>query len=107
MTGKVPAFTCENCGSPVPAEGSRCPRCGSRFSGVRCPSCGHQGREEEFLRGCPACGYLAGGVGKEGASRPQPVRRKRELPGWFYTVSLFVLLGVLGLFLVLLLGRIV
>ena len=50
-------FFCESCGSEVPSKAKVCPVCGKFFASVRCPKCGRTGASEEFIKGCPTCGY--------------------------------------------------
>lgn len=50
-------FFCESCGSEVPSKAKVCPVCGKFFASVRCPKCGRTGVSEDFLKGCPDCGY--------------------------------------------------
>lgn len=58
MAGKV-TFYCESCGKKVHHRDSICPHCGRFFSKVKCPVCGMSGTSEQFLQGCPQCGYMA------------------------------------------------
>ena len=50
-------FFCESCGAEVSQNARVCTNCGKFFSAVRCPHCGRIGRTEEFIHGCPECGY--------------------------------------------------
>lgn len=50
-------FFCESCGSEVNQNARVCTYCGKFFSSVRCPNCGKTGKTEEFIHGCPDCGY--------------------------------------------------
>lgn len=59
-------FFCENCGSEVPENAKVCKTCGKFFISVRCPKCGATGSHEEFLNGCPKCGYAVDGKNNEG-----------------------------------------
>ena len=115
---KEPVFYCDSCGLPVPAGAGFCPHCGGTFKGVRCPSCGYQGDEKSFMKGCPACGFLAEQRREAGSSlnqsrktapapglfpsdRDKPKKPPRKpLSGLVYTFILLALLGLLGLFLV-------
>lgn len=54
---KEAKFFCENCGSEVTRNSKSCPKCGKFFASVRCPQCGRIGSNEEFINGCPSCGY--------------------------------------------------
>jgi len=119
---KSTKFFCENCGTEVKRNARICPTCGRFFSAVRCPVCNYTGQGEEFVRGCPNCGYSgsAGGAGgKKGfssgeiaeiygmeeigvGSEREPASRgkqKAPIPPWVYwlamgilTVSLIVLI---------------
>lgn len=53
------AFFCEACGAEVKGKADHCPSCGRSFLGIRCPRCGKEGTPDEFLKGCPDCGYTA------------------------------------------------
>jgi len=59
---KEAKFFCQSCGSEVPRKSKFCPKCGKFFASVLCPNCGHTGKTEDFINGCPECGYA---VGKE------------------------------------------
>lgn len=52
-----PKFYCETCGREVPVDVDECPYCGMHFYGVMCPRCGKSGPANEFINGCPRCGY--------------------------------------------------
>lgn len=54
---KEAKFFCESCGSEVPRNSRTCPQCGKFFAAVRCPQCGRTGNNEDFINGCPTCGY--------------------------------------------------
>lgn len=54
---KEAKFFCESCGSEVPRNSRTCPTCGKFFASVRCPQCGRIGSNEDFINGCPTCGY--------------------------------------------------
>lgn len=54
-------FFCENCGEEVPEKARFCKHCGKFFTSVRCPKCGATGPSSAFAKGCPECGYAAGG----------------------------------------------
>jgi uncharacterized membrane protein YvbJ len=58
LAGKV-TFYCESCGKKVHHRDNICPHCGKFFSKVKCPVCGMTGTSEQFLQGCPQCGYMA------------------------------------------------
>ncbi len=84
---EVQEFFCEKCGSPVPHDAERCPRCGRVFYAVRCPNCHFTGNAELFASGCPLCGYHI--TGKE---PPTPIRPKGAERKWIFRI-LAVLLG--------------
>ena len=54
---KEAKFFCESCGSEVPRSSKTCPVCGKFFASVRCPQCGRIGSNDDFVNGCPTCGY--------------------------------------------------
>jgi len=51
-------FYCESCGARIKLTDKVCPKCGINFEGIKCARCGYEGSEEEFINGCPECGYL-------------------------------------------------
>lgn len=53
-------FFCENCGTEVKHDAKFCNKCGKFFYSVRCPMCGKTGNQNEFINGCPKCGYAVG-----------------------------------------------
>ncbi|MDR2376058.1 MAG: zinc-ribbon domain-containing protein [Treponema sp.] len=112
--GKKPRFFCDNCGAEVVMSAKSCPACGRFFASVRCPACGFTGREEDFVRGCPSCGYSTPPAGPSGAGNPKANSAKgvpwsgrrgqaapREpgfaLPFWLYLVAVLALVCVLAL----------
>jgi ssDNA-binding Zn-finger/Zn-ribbon topoisomerase 1 len=86
-----------------------CPQCGRFFASVRCPHCGFTGRDEDFVRGCPVCGYSTppGGAFAEAAPRKpgrgkagRSPRRGEEGGGlsiWTYLLAALILICVLML----------
>lgn len=95
-------YFCDSCGLPVLPGSEICSHCGKKFSGVRCPSCGYQGREGEFFRGCPVCGYLASSNESGSVSRKAGYRKREEpksfrLPDWFFRTALIILLAAIGI----------
>ncbi len=50
-------FFCDNCGTQVDKNETRCPKCGRYFRSVKCPKCGTSGSPDMFVNGCPSCGY--------------------------------------------------
>jgi ssDNA-binding Zn-finger/Zn-ribbon topoisomerase 1 len=105
MGNKKPRFFCDNCGAEVPMSAKSCPQCGRFFASVRCPKCGFTGRDEDFARGCPACGYSAspqGTPGKAGGALkkhepPAENRAGEVLPFWMYLFAALVFICVLAL----------
>jgi ssDNA-binding Zn-finger/Zn-ribbon topoisomerase 1 len=107
--GKKPRFFCDNCGAEVAMSAKICPQCGRFFASVRCPKCGFTGKDEDFVRGCPVCGYssvpgLSPAKPSGGHSgKRTPVERKRSgeaegtLPFWFYLFAALALICVLAL----------
>ncbi|MCQ2591637.1 MAG: zinc ribbon domain-containing protein [Treponema sp.] len=61
---KKAKFFCENCGNEVRSKDKVCTHCGKFFSSVKCPSCGKIGNTEEFVNGCPDCGYAVSSSNK-------------------------------------------
>ena len=56
-------FYCESCGAEVAQNARFCTNCGKFFSSVRCPKCGKTGKTEDFIHGCPDCGYAVSNFG--------------------------------------------
>ncbi len=92
MSEKKKGFVCQNCGKNVPPRTERCPHCGRFFKGVRCPNCHYIGVADDFLKGCPSCGYL-GNTEESGGSASHEKKQppKKEFPAWFYLSSLGIL----------------
>lgn len=99
------AFFCEACGAEVKGRSESCPQCGRSFLGIRCPRCGKEGSAEEFLRGCPDCGYMAdlknttGGSRRQSAgNRPDPGKHRSHVP-WpasrYLVLSALVVIAIL------------
>jgi ssDNA-binding Zn-finger/Zn-ribbon topoisomerase 1 len=105
MGNKKPRFFCDNCGAEVSMAAASCPRCGRFFASVRCPKCGFTGKDDDFSRGCPVCGYSAipRGTGetlkKNGrwAGERQPGKTAGALPFWMYLFAALVFVCVLAL----------
>ncbi len=122
---KEAKFFCQCCGAEVPRKSKFCPKCGKFFASVLCPNCGHTGRTEDFINGCPECGYAVNGSSgaESGANKGQennqtknikykknrlyiPMSSKNNksgsdsgLPLWIYAGCLIVLAGlVMGLY---------
>ncbi|MBI9102347.1 MAG: hypothetical protein JEY99_08030 [Spirochaetales bacterium] len=96
-------FFCDACGQSVSSGSTECPHCHASFSGVRCPSCGHQGRESEFLSGCPSCGFLTAktpGENRSGsplAGMDMPAKKQKfQLPDWLFKTFFILLLLIIG-----------
>jgi len=53
-------FFCEHCHQEVRPSAKVCPHCGRFFEAVRCPVCSYVGEAQDFLQGCPNCGYAGG-----------------------------------------------
>ncbi|MDR0643156.1 MAG: zinc-ribbon domain-containing protein [Treponema sp.] len=106
--GKKPRFFCDNCGAEVAMSAKSCPQCGRFFASVRCPKCGFTGRDDDFVRGCPACGYSAvplsvphkaGGDYKKSLQwgGKGPGVRAGAVPIWIYFFAALILICVLTL----------
>ena len=103
---KEAKFFCESCGSEVPRKSKVCPACGKFFASVRCPECGKTGMPDDFMDGCPRCGYAVNPEQKQ--SRDMNIIRSVSAslssnkkntqngiesgpPFWAYIVSVLVL----------------
>jgi uncharacterized membrane protein YvbJ len=110
--GKKPRFFCDNCGAEVAMSAKSCPQCGRFFASVRCPKCGFTGKDEDFVRGCPVCGYSAlpgdpgnaltakvgGNIKKNVPWEPkQPREAGGPLSFWMYLFAALILIFVLAL----------
>lgn len=99
-------FFCEGCGNDVPFNTEVCPYCGRIFLDVKCPICGVTGTTQQFLNGCPSCGFMspAGEIKKKpGNSNVGGKKKKRKkTPVKVKGLSSFwVIIGVLFLCMVL------
>jgi ssDNA-binding Zn-finger/Zn-ribbon topoisomerase 1 len=87
-----------------------CPKCGRFFASVRCPKCGFTGRDEDFARGCPVCGYStppAGAFDSAAPGKPGPAKAGKSPRGgrgeagplsiWIYLLASLILICVLTL----------
>jgi hypothetical protein len=98
---KAPRYFCENCGVEVKRNAKICPECGRFFASVRCPKCGFTGQPDNFISGCPRCGYSdpANAPGKGGQDSGKKVVRaeseNQALPWWTYLAAFLGLCGVL------------
>lgn len=118
---KEAKFFCESCGNEVPRNSKTCPSCGKFFASVRCPHCGRTGSNDDFINGCPTCGYAVNPDTLGGCGHYTPVlgnsknntkrfnsngldmsfftRRNKStyhpdagLPIWVYAFTIFVLI---------------
>ncbi|MBN1410498.1 MAG: hypothetical protein JW969_06610 [Spirochaetales bacterium] len=87
-------FLCEFCGREVPYNIEECPFCGKVFTAVKCPVCHKTGTPEQFMNGCPRCGYMTPQA--EEFARPEKIKKRKSvkkrdkrkpLPSWFYLLS--------------------
>ena len=92
MIDRKKGFVCQNCGKNVPPRTDRCPHCGRCFKGVRCPQCLYVGVADDFLEGCPSCGYL-GDVHEKGVDNmpEKPPAKEKVFPAWFYISAIGIL----------------
>ncbi len=122
MAGKEAKFFCQCCGSEVPRKSKFCPKCGKFFASVLCPNCGHTGKTNDFINGCPECGYAVNGQGgtsgsgnslsEEINSKTKNIKMKKNqmylplkksrassdsLPLWVYAACIVVLFGLVGM----------
>jgi ssDNA-binding Zn-finger/Zn-ribbon topoisomerase 1 len=106
--GKKPRFFCDNCGAEVAMSAKSCPACGRFFASVRCPKCGFTGKDEDFVRGCPACGYSAAPSAVPNTAGENPKRNVQwakghsgetagTLPVWIYFFAALIFICVLAL----------
>jgi ssDNA-binding Zn-finger/Zn-ribbon topoisomerase 1 len=104
--GKKPRFFCDNCGAEVAMAAKSCPQCGRFFASVRCPKCGFTGKDADFVRGCPACGYSALPIPAPPGRRPgKNVQWKYKKPEdgagilsfWIYLFAALIFIFVLTL----------
>ena len=95
---KEARFFCENCNKEVENNARFCKYCGKFFVSVRCPECGKVGNHNDFVNGCPRCGYAQK---QKNELREQIILRryKRErrlsdaLPSWIYIFIILILIG--------------
>ena len=115
---KKAKFFCESCGSEVGKNDKVCTNCGKFFTSVRCPKCGNTGHSDEFVHGCPECGYAVRKTGSKlnknkndnympkilglysyssatGTSIKTEAASEGSLPVWIYIVSVLALFGVI------------
>ena len=113
MANNKAKFFCENCGSEVPENAKVCKTCGKFFISVRCPKCGTTGSHDDFINGCPKCGYAVNGShsssynsisssGKGGimrffssGSKERKPASDSALPLWVYIITGIILVVVL------------
>jgi len=91
-------FFCENCHQEVRPTAKVCPHCGRFFEAVRCPACSYVGEADDFIHGCPNCGYAGGDPSRdEGfeqidyAVAPRP-RTRTGTPSWVWPLAIGTLL---------------
>lgn len=90
---KKAKFFCEHCGFEVSSKAKVCTHCGRFFSSVRCPKCGREGSSQEFIHGCPDCGY-AKKKSTENINIFSSPKKKFDsaLPTWVYFFTLIILI---------------
>ena len=92
-------FFCDNCGTLVNKNASRCPGCGRFFSLVKCPMCGYSDRPAFFTNGCPVCGYAEEKGEAEfrftGQTPEDNKKQHRHLPAAFYKIIIPILSVIL------------
>jgi uncharacterized membrane protein YvbJ len=97
-TAHEPTFYCDNCGAVVGKDDTVCPQCGRVFSTVRCPRCGYSGEADEFLSGCPVCGYAAHeeaeSIQRE-AGKIEADRGEKRTPAAVYIITGIILFALL------------
>ena len=90
-------FFCESCGAEVAQNARVCTNCGKFFSAVRCPHCGRVGTTDEFIHGCPECGYavppsqsiIGSGLVSSSNTGSKSKRKNRKNQGLFSLSSVF------------------
>jgi len=109
-----PRFYCETCGREVPVDVEECPYCGMKFYGVMCPRCGKSGHANDFINGCPRCGYRSikgetGGesnmavLGVKDIDIGQDVPEKKRRSSLWLPLLVIILLGIIGAAIILIL----
>ncbi len=106
---KKAQFFCEECGTEVRMNASKCPSCGKNFAAVRCPKCSYIGLPAEFAEGCPSCGFTEESPASERSQRirTEDSRRARNrtpsrgLSSIFYTIIGFILLAAIIILIIL------
>lgn len=88
---KKAKFFCEHCGYEVPSKAKVCNHCGRFFSNVRCPKCGREGASNEFIHGCPDCGYAKRKTYEGNPLSPPKKHIDSGLPTWVYMFTLVIL----------------
>ena len=100
IMNKLPKFFCENCGKEVKRNTKVCPYCGKFFASVKCPACNYLGGTDEFVSGCPACGYAVHSNTEKNTKRYRNDKIKETsvkykenryddpLPWWVYSLVL-------------------
>ncbi len=101
-----PKFFCENCSNEVKRNTRVCPHCGRFFASVKCPQCYHEGASDDFLGGCPSCGYAVntGSPSSKNSSKKKKAKTNYNyksnryddpLPWWIYSLVMALLGGVI------------
>jgi Double zinc ribbon len=88
-----PHYYCEGCGAEVRKDARVCPRCGRFFSSVKCPRCGYVGQADDFVRGCPTCGYAEAPNASPDPIRPLPPEAL-PLPWWAFVAAAVVIVAL-------------
>ncbi len=105
VEGMKARFFCANCSTEVGPRTKRCPSCGKFFSAVTCPSCGYEGGAENFLKGCPVCGYLVSEEKKGMVVEGDAVKAREESAHFspvFYRIVAALLVAALAALIVVL-----
>lgn len=116
QNNKEAKFFCESCGAQVKQNAKFCTNCGKFFSSVRCPKCGCTGRTEQFIKGCPECGYAVtptsvqnrllqntnSNTNKKSTNKLNKFHlfsrrnyNSDSLPGWIYFISIASLIVII------------
>ena len=107
MMKEKPRFYCGTCGREVPVNVEECPYCGMQFYGVMCPRCGKNGPANDFINGCPRCGYrsIKGGtvstsnvpvLGLKDIDIDQDMPPKKRRKSIWLPLLVIILLGIIG-----------
>lgn len=110
MRETPPRFFCDHCSKEVKRDTMICPHCGSFFVNVRCPSCGFTSTSDDFIAGCPECGYAleqdeskktSKKKNKKASSKKKSPKSKKnydneKLPIWVYLLVVFILFAMIA-----------